>query len=104
MDEQKMDILVIDDSKYSTKLTNKFRNRKNYAAKDPKMVDAYIPGNIRDIFVTEGQKVAEGEELLILEAMKMKNSILAPLAGTVKKIHVKTDQMVMKRQLLVEIS
>ena len=46
-------------------------------------VKAPMPGNVMKILVSQGQKVKEGEVLIILEAMKMENEIFAPCAGTV---------------------
>jgi biotin carboxyl carrier protein len=45
-----------------------------------------MPGTILEIKVAPGQAVAENEVLLILEAMKMENEIVAPQAGTVDAI------------------
>jgi biotin carboxyl carrier protein len=52
--------------------------------------------------VKEKEKVKKGESLLSLQAMKMNNEILAVTAGTVRKIHVKKGDVVVKNQLLVE--
>ena len=62
-----------------------------------------MPGNILDIQVTEGQQVAEGDILVILEAMKMENEIMAPHAGTVKTISVAKGASVETGDLLVVI-
>lgn len=51
-------------------------------------VKSPMPGNILKINVTQGQKVSEGEVLMILEAMKMENEIVATKAGTVAQIVV----------------
>jgi len=48
-----------------------------------------MPGNIWKILVAEGQEVKEGDNLLILEAMKMENEILAPRDGKVASIVTK---------------
>lgn len=66
-------------------------------------VTAPMPGNILDIQVTEGQQVAEGDILVILEAMKMENEIMAPHAGTVKTISVAKGASVETGDLLVVI-
>ncbi len=95
--------VVVDGAAYETKLTPKYRRRKPYAALDPRKIFAFIPGVITQVYVYEGQKVAKGQSLLVLEAMKMKNDVLCPLDGRVKSIHVKASQMVVKGQLLVEL-
>ena len=45
-----------------------------------------MPGTILKVNVQKGQAVKEGEVLLILEAMKMENEIMAPKAGTVAQV------------------
>lgn len=102
-EENKYAIFELDDTKYETQLTNKFANRKKYAPKNPKIATAYIPGSITEIFVKVGQAVAKDETMLILEAMKMKNKVKAPIDGKIKTITVKVGDKVSKNQLLVEI-
>ena len=63
-------------------------------------VRAPIPGLVSKTLVNEGDVVAQGQGILILEAMKMENEIKAPAAGTVKRISVKTGQNVEKGQPL----
>lgn len=53
-----------------------------------------MPGNILKILVSQGQKVNEGDVLIILEAMKMENEIVATKAGTVAQIAVTKGQVV----------
>jgi biotin carboxyl carrier protein len=104
MEEKKITTsLVINDTVYTTKLTNKFKMRKVYVAPDPKKIHAFIPGIIRDIAVKKGQTVKEGEQLLILEAMKMKNTLTSPLNGKIKEIKVECGDMVLKDQILIEL-
>ncbi len=64
---------------------------------------APMPGLVIEVQVNEGQEVKEGDALLVLEAMKMENLLLAPKDGTVKTIQVKKGDAVDKRQLLIEI-
>lgn len=101
--ENNLTNFVIDDTQYQTLLSKKFQSRKKYVEKNPKLITAYIPGNIQQILVNEGQNVQRGKSLLILEAMKMKNDIKAPVSGKIKKINVKVGQMVPKNHLLLEI-
>lgn len=66
-------------------------------------VNAPLPGLIVEIFVKEGQQIKSGEKLLVLEAMKMENSILAPITGTVEKISVKVGDSVNGKQPMISI-
>jgi biotin carboxyl carrier protein len=101
--KEKFEILNVNGTEYLTNLDDKFRNRKNYETPNPNLVFSVIPGTIREIFVKEGQKVKEGSKMLILEAMKMRNVVEAPVDGTIKSINVKQEEMVAKNVLLIEI-
>lgn len=50
------------------------------------VVKSPMPGNILKINVSQGQKVNEGDVLIVLEAMKMENEIVATKSGTVAQI------------------
>jgi len=93
----------IDGVIYTTLLTEKFQQRKNYVEHNPKLMTAFIPGTIVDVYVKEGKKVKEGETLLILEAMKMRNQLQAPFDATIKKVLVKVNDLVSKNQLMIEL-
>ncbi len=60
------------------------------AGPDATEITAPLPGIIIDIKVKPGEAVSEGQELAVLEAMKMENSILSPHSGTVREILVST--------------
>lgn len=66
-------------------------------------VTAPIPGAIIDVYVSEGDEVKSGQDLLMMEAMKMENPVAAPRDGTVGKLHVKAGDSVTQGQLLVEL-
>ena len=59
---------------------------------------------ILDIMVKEGQKLKEGETVLILEAMKMANNITMPFDGVIKAINVEKGENVPKNHVMVEIN
>ena len=75
------------------------------ATSDEKMdsVKAPMPGLVLDILVEIGQSVSKGDNLVILEAMKMENIIKASGSGIVKAIKVKKKDAVEKGQLLIEM-
>jgi len=95
--------IIVDGVKYDTLLTKKFANRKPYEPNNPKLVRAFLPGTIVKINTRRGRKVEEGDDLVILETMKMQNQILAPVDGKVKKINVKKGQMVAKNFVMIEL-
>jgi biotin carboxyl carrier protein len=64
-------------------------------------IKAPMPGLIHSFFVQEGDTVAKGAHVLILEAMKMENVIKAPGDVKVAKIHVKKGDSVEKGQLIM---
>lgn len=53
-----------------------------------------LPGNINEVRFSAGQTVKAGDVVIILEAMKMENEIVAPKAGTLTKIHVQKGAVV----------
>lgn len=73
------------------------------STKQVKEIKAPMPGLVIDIAVTDGQEVNEGDRILILEAMKMENSILIHTAAKIKRVAVTAGQAVEKGQLLVEL-
>ena len=66
-------------------------------------VKAPMPGLVLDIAVNAGDELQEGDRVLILEAMKMENSIVMHAGGRIKKVTVKKGQAVEKGQVLVEL-
>jgi biotin carboxyl carrier protein len=63
-----------------------------------------MPGLVVRIPVAEGQKIAAGASLLVLEAMKMENELRASGEGTVKTIRVRAGQAVEKGEVLIEFA
>ena len=74
------------------------------AAVTGKTVAAPLPGRVIEIKVKVGDKVAMGQEIIILEAMKMENSITSDFAGYVKQIFVAEGDSVQADAVLVEIA
>jgi biotin carboxyl carrier protein len=95
--------IIIGGATYETRLTGKFRNRTTWRKPDKNKVESVIPGTIQKILVQVGQEVEYGEPLLILEAMKMRNEVRAPVSGKVYRIHVREGEHVPKAHLLVQL-
>ena len=62
-----------------------------------------MPGTIFQVHVKPGDEVVEGQELLVLEAMKMENPIVSTTAGKIKEVSVSVDDKVATKQLLLVI-
>lgn len=72
------------------------------ASKIVNEIKAPMPGLILDIFAKIGLEVKENDALLILEAMKMENTLTSPRNGIIKSISVTKGNTVEKNQLLIE--
>lgn len=68
-----------------------------------RVVKAPLPGVVKSIAVQSGQSVAAGDELLVIEAMKMNNIIRAPSAGMVGAIHVAEGRQVAHGEPLLDL-
>ena len=80
------------------------RARVTPQASDPNQVTAPIPGVIISINVQPGETVTHGQELCVLEAMKMKNVIRATRAGEIAAVKVTVGQHVQHSELLIEFA
>lgn len=67
-------------------------------------VTAPMPGNILDIKVNVGDSVAANQVVVVLEAMKMENDIVTPVAGTVTAINVTKGQAVNSGDVLITVA
>ncbi|TVR21271.1 MAG: biotin/lipoyl-binding protein [Anaerolineaceae bacterium] len=65
---------------------------------------AQMPGQVVDVLVNAGDRVAAGQTLLILEAMKMEMRVTAPDDGTVTAVSVQTGDVVARGQQLIDFS
>jgi pyruvate carboxylase len=70
---------------------------------DPTQVAAPIPGLIAQLQVSVGGKVSKGEKLLMMEAMKMQNTVYAPCDGVIAELHVALGDTVEAKDLLASI-
>jgi biotin carboxyl carrier protein len=70
------------------------RGREDASHGGPLDVRAIIPGRVVGVSVAEGEAVEAGQQLLVIEAMKMQNELRSPRAGTVERVVVGAGQTV----------
>lgn len=97
-DGERYDILIKDEFQQMLEALG-FNNTQAARVKE---IKAPMPGLVLQIAIKEGDSIKPGDKLIILEAMKMENSILATTDARVKQIHVTPGMGVEKGQLLVE--
>ena len=68
-----------------------------------KNVKAPMPGKVLELLAKEGDTLSKGDNILILEAMKMENVIKAEVECVIKKIHISSQENVEKNQVLIEL-
>lgn len=79
------------------------KSRPKAANGDPKQIGAPIPGMVTAISASVGSKVAKGDKLLTLEAMKMQTTLYAPANGVVGEILVEVGDSIENKDLLVKM-
>ena len=85
------------------KVVPQSKSRPKADLTDPLQVAAPIPGLIAAISVTVGAKVAKGDKLLMMEAMKMQTTVYAAADGIVEAINVQLGDTVESKDLLVKL-
>ncbi len=65
---------------------------------------APMPGMVLKVFVNEGDEIKKGENLFVLEAMKMENIIKAPRDAVIKTVKIKPGDKVEKGQILLQFN
>jgi len=102
--------LLVDAKEYTVEVTGRAiasKAKPKAAKKGPAgargAVTAQMTGRVISVNVKPGDKVTEGQILLIVEAMKMENEIAAPLAGAVKEVAVAAGARVSEGDLLLQI-
>jgi len=70
----------------------------------PLEVHAIIPGRVVAVSVKPGETVEAGQQMLVVEAMKMQNELRAPREGTIERVGVEVGQNIEVGDLLVVIT
>lgn len=95
--------LTVQGDTYLTTFSKKYENRKKWIKPNKNEVISVIPGTIREVLVKKGDKVNTTDKLLVLEAMKMMNTIYAPVKGKIKSLNVSVGDCIPKGTLMIEI-
>lgn len=99
--EKKLQKLNINGDEYITTYTRKYENRKKWTPPNEKELVSFIPGTIRQVLIKEGDTVKANQPLIVLEAMKMMNTIYAPFDAKIKSLHIKTGDRLPKGTLML---
>jgi biotin carboxyl carrier protein len=106
--EDKILVLKINNQRYTLTIKDKYDELlknlglDNLTAKKVSDIKAPMPGMVLNILVKEGDEVKKGDTLLILEAMKMENSLKATADGIIKKVVAVKGTAVEKNQILIQ--
>jgi len=103
MEKSDLRKLNIDQTNYVTRLSKRYAARKPYAPAVLGIIFSFIPGTVIEILVKVGDRVTEGDDLIILDAMKMKNRLKSHVSGTVTAININPGDRVAKGVVLMEI-
>lgn len=99
--------LSLDGVSYDIKVVPQARKRRERRGGDDQggegLLKAPLPGVLLELRVVEGDEVAKGDVVCVLEAMKMQNELEAPVAGTVTAIHTKQGANLENDQPILEI-
>ena len=107
-EEKKLITIKVNNNPYTIELKDKFDlllsqlGMSNLTTKVIKEIKAPMPGLVISVLKNAGDTVKEGENVLILEAMKMENVIKSPIDGVIKSVAVSPSNTVEKNQILVE--
>ncbi len=99
---EKFDEFYLENMLYYTRVPDSYKNRQIYKPINDKILRAFIPGTIREMGIKVGDTVQKGDQLMILDAMKMNNVVRSFFDGKVKSIFIKDGDMVKKNQEIVE--
>lgn len=96
---QSRQVIIKDESVTSSVTTKQKADPKNKSH-----IGATMPGTVIKVVVEKGDKVKQGDHLIINEAMKMETTVQAPFSGTIKAIHVNNGEAISTGDLLIELT
>ena len=102
-EQQELVDFIVTARKYKTTLTEKFKNRPVWHKPYVGDVISHLPGTIVELEVKVGDEVEAGQLLLIHQAMKMLNRVVAPISGVVSEVNVQVGEQIPKDHLMVRI-
>lgn len=95
---QPREVIIVDKS-----LKPQDDSRRRADSSNPKQIGAVMPGVVVSLAVKPGSKVAAGDQLLVLEAMKMQTSVISEKEGVVAEVLIKPGTQVESGDLLIEL-
>lgn len=98
------DKLNIDQTHYTTRMSSRWAGRKHYTPPEPGKIYSFIPGTVVEVLVRQGDPVSAGDDVIILDAMKMKNRLKSHISGKVISVNVNAGDRVPKGVMLIEIA
>lgn len=100
---ESLDEVITSGSADVPQLSSTSKGSSRLSATEPGHVTTSMPGVIVEVLVSVGDQVAAGDPVLVTEAMKMETEVQAPIAGTIKAVHVQKGDSVNPDEALIEI-
>ncbi len=98
MNGQGREVVVKDTSVTSTKIV-----RKKAEPTNKEQIGATMPGSVIEVLVSKGERVSQGQPIVITEAMKMETTIKATFNGVIDQIYVEPGNLIETDDLLIEM-
>ena len=104
---EKVFVIRINNNSYHVELKDRYDEllqslgMDTFSSKKETEIKAPMPGRVLDVMVHEGDRISKGDNVVVLEAMKMENVIKSPTGGVVKNVCVVKEEAVEKNQVLI---